>query len=215
MDSNNLSVEDIILYYLVIICWYIRFSPKQQFHLVILIKSSAHSICIHFVILFAISSIARSYLALRCFHLCSFIYLPPFFVKDFPLDRDHRTMVTTVIPTISLSNPSKLVTARLIHSACSTTGFFYLTDHCVPATLISLVLHQSSLLFDLPLHEKNALIDSTLNRGYTRFGEEKLDPSSQERGDTKEGYYIGREKVDRNVEKLKGPAFTGYLSFLV
>ena len=114
-------------------------------------------------------------------------------------------MVTTVIPTISLSNPSKLVTARLIHSACSTTGFFYLTDHCVPATLISLVLHQSSLLFDLPLHEKNALIDSTLNRGYTRFGEEKLDPSSQERGDTKEGYYIGREKVDRNVEKLKGP----------
>lgn len=133
--------------------------------------------------------------------------LPPYFSSTFffTSSTPASTMATTVIPTISLSNPSKFVTARLIHSACSTTGFFYLTDHCVPATLISSVLHQSSLLFDLPLDEKNALIDSTLNRGYTRFEEEKLDPTSQKRGDTKEGYYIGREKVERHVEKLKGP----------
>ena len=109
------------------------------------------------------------------------------------------------IPTISLANPSKLAISRSIHSACTTTGFFYLTDHAIPSSLTSSVLHQSSLLFALPLHEKNALIDSVLNRGYTRYGEEKLDPLIQERGDTKEGYYIGKESEQRNIEKLRGP----------
>jgi isopenicillin N synthase-like dioxygenase len=125
--------------------------------------------------------------------------------NDLPKITMNPSSTTTSIPTISLSNPSKLFTARSIHAACTSTGFFYLKDHSVPSSLTDSVLHQSSLLFALPLHEKNALIDSILNRGYTRFEEEKLDPSCQERGDTKEGYYIGKEVEVRNAAKLRGP----------
>lgn len=111
----------------------------------------------------------------------------------------------TTIPTISLANPSKLSIARSIHAACTTSGFFYLVDHSIASSLTASVLHQSQKLFALPLQEKNALVDSILNRGYTRFEEEKLDPISQKRGDTKEGYYIGKEVDERNVDKLRGP----------
>ena len=112
------------------------------------------------------------------------------------------------VPTISLAQPSKRSIARAIHSACATTGFFYLTDHDIPTSLTNSVVHQTSLLFSLPLHDKITLIDSTLQRGYTRFGEERLDPSQQiDRGDTKEGYYIGKELSleDRDVKRLRGP----------
>jgi len=37
------------------------------------------------------------------------------------------------------------------------------------------------------------LADKKLNRGYTPFKEETLDPDTQKVGDTKEGYYIGPE----------------------
>jgi isopenicillin N synthase-like dioxygenase len=125
-------------------------------------------------------------------------------MSSFPQTSKQKPMSTT-IPTISLGELSKPSIARSIYTACTTTGFFYLINHAVPSSLTASVLQQSQKLFALPLHEKNALIDSILNRGYTRFEEEKLDPSSQLRGDTKEGYYIGREVIERNAEKLRGP----------
>lgn len=36
-------------------------------------------------------------------------------------------------------------------------------------------------------------LQDTNNRGYTPFEEETLDVMRQKKGDTKEGYYIGRE----------------------
>lgn len=49
--------------------------------------------------------------------------------------------------------------------------------------------------FALPLEEKQKLhsLRNKHNRGWTAVGEEKLDPLRQTCGDTKEGYYIGRE----------------------
>ena len=64
---------------------------------------------------------------------------------------------------------------------------------------------QSKQLFALPLDEKEALIDSILQRGYTQFEEETLDPANQSKGDTKEGYYIGDEIETINTSKLEGP----------
>ncbi len=58
--------------------------------------------------------------------------------------------------------------------------------------------------------EKSNCIDPVLNRGYTRMGEETLDPQNQPtRGDTKEGYYIGRDVPPTSTRfnpcKLSGP----------
>jgi isopenicillin N synthase-like dioxygenase len=53
----------------------------------------------------------------------------------------------------------------------------------------------AAALFALPAADKAALLATvaTNNRGWTPLGEEVLDPERQTRGDTKEGYYVGRQ----------------------
>ncbi|KAL7481714.1 hypothetical protein ACHAW6_007387, partial [Cyclotella cf. meneghiniana] len=122
--------------------------------------------------------------------------------------RETTINLLATVPTISLVDPLKLSIVGAVHAACTTTGFFYLIDHSIPTSLAACIPHQLSLLFALSRDKKNSLVDSVLQRGYTRFGEEKLDPSLQKkRGDTKEGYYIGKEVSihEKNVKKLRGP----------
>ena len=47
--------------------------------------------------------------------------------------------------------------------------------------------------FELPEAAKRTVQQDGNNRGWTAMGEETLDPARQTCGDTKEGYYIGRE----------------------
>ena len=98
-----------------------------------------------------------------------------------------------MIPTIDLANTSRREVAAVLSERCTDVGFLYLTGHSVPLSLLEDVLAQSRALFGLPLHRRAALSDRVLNRGYTRLGEETLDPANQTRGDTKEGFYIGDE----------------------
>ena len=51
------------------------------------------------------------------------------------------------------------------------------------------------------------MFDPEMNRGYTCLGEETLDPLTQKRGDTKEGFYIGRDVPleKANKDKFSGP----------
>ncbi|KAI8476259.1 MAG: hypothetical protein J3K34DRAFT_272372 [Monoraphidium minutum] len=55
------------------------------------------------------------------------------------------------------------------------------------------MFEQIRALFALPLSDKMALLQDENNRGYTPFMEETLDPASQTQGDTKEGFYFGRQ----------------------
>jgi len=118
-----------------------------------------------------------------------------------------RTM--TPIPTIDLSGSSEeLEIVMNLREACTHVGFFYLEGHSIPQSLLDQVLAKSQVLFSLPIDQKISLSDSTLQRGYTRFEEETLDPINQQcRGDTKEGYYIGNEVDVKNMDtaKLRGP----------
>jgi isopenicillin N synthase-like dioxygenase len=57
------------------------------------------------------------------------------------------------------------------------------------------MMTQSRLFFELPLEKKREVEADHLNRGYTPFQEEVLDPDQQSIGDTKEGYYIGEPPV--------------------
>eukprot|EP00899_Mesostigma_viride_P014331 jgi/Mesvir1/2289/Mv19327-RA.1 len=81
----------------------------------------------------------------------------------------------------------------LLRKVCKEHGFFYLDGHGVPLTLMDAVLAASRKLFDLPKEDKFGLLADANNRGYTPMEEETLDPLNQRKGDTKEGYYIGKE----------------------
>ena len=111
-----------------------------------------------------------------------------------------------MIPTISLSNSTQEDIADALCDVCSEVGFFYLADHSIPQSLIDCAFESSKKLFALPIHQKEILTDPILNRGYTKYEEETLDPKNQpNRGDTKEGYYIGDEIEIINADKLDGP----------
>lgn len=111
------------------------------------------------------------------------------------------------IPTISLSSGSQEEIASSLRDASINVGFFYLEDPSFPQDLLDNVMAQSQILFALPMEQKILLFDKALNRGYTRFEEETLDPQNQIKGDTKEGYYIGNEVSLEHMDttKLKGP----------
>ena len=111
------------------------------------------------------------------------------------------------IPTIHLDDPDKTLTVTKLRSACVDVGFFYLEGHGIPEVFLNEVMVQSKALFDLPLEEKFKLQDCALNRGYTAMEEETLDPAHQTKGDTKEGFYIGKDVPveESDLAKLSGP----------
>lgn len=112
-----------------------------------------------------------------------------------------------VVPTISLASSQESISAAL-SAACTKVGFFYLVGHGISQHLMDEVIQQSQTLFALPVEQKKLLSDQILNRGYTAFEEETLDPANQPtRGDTKEGYYIGDEAPpeETDASKLHGP----------
>tara|TARA_R110002050_G_scaffold275184_3_gene419883 strand:- start:575 stop:1060 length:486 start_codon:yes stop_codon:yes gene_type:complete len=105
-------------------------------------------------------------------------------------------MDSNSLPILDFSQQDGLAES-LLH-ACRNYGFFYLTNHGVSSELIEDVFEQSKAFFSLPLENKMECLVDKNGRGYTRMREEKLDPSMQTIGDTKEGYYIGRES-DKNL----------------
>lgn len=113
------------------------------------------------------------------------------------------------IPTVRLNNPDRDETVRCLRDACVNHGFLYLEGHGIDPLFLEQVMNQSKALFDLPLECKEQIKDSVLNRGYTAFEEETLDPAVQTRGDTKEGFYIGIDVSESspayNPAKLRGP----------
>eukprot|EP00873_Tetraselmis_striata_P026460 jgi/Tetstr1/446724/TSEL_034212.t1 len=102
-------------------------------------------------------------------------------------------MTEGVVPLVDLSGQEEETVAAL-RDAATTAGFFYLANHGVPPELMAAQLAQQRALFSLPMEAKMAMLaDKRLNRGYTPFKEETLDPGVQSVGDTKEGFYIGPE----------------------
>lgn len=114
-----------------------------------------------------------------------------------------------IIPIVSLDDSDENATVQNLRHACETFGFFYLQGHGVGSEEIETVMEQSKKLFALPTDVKKALSDPVMSRGYTAMEEETLDPKHQSRGDTKEGFYIGRDipKEDPRYDpaKLRGP----------
>ncbi len=104
------------------------------------------------------------------------------------------------VPVLDASQ-SDAALAPLLRAACERVGFFLLVNHGLVGAQRD-ALAASARLFELPNDVKETLraTPATNNRGWTRLGEETLDPSRQSRGDTKEGYYIGREVPSDSAE---------------
>ncbi|GAQ82514.1 hypothetical protein KFL_001140020 [Klebsormidium nitens] len=98
------------------------------------------------------------------------------------------------VPVISLADgQTKASVAAAIREACTNLGFFYVSDHGVDESLVQAAFEQCCLFFNLPEEKKRKCLQDSNNRGYTPLAEQMLDASRQTRGDTKEGYYMGRE----------------------
>lgn len=114
-----------------------------------------------------------------------------------------------IIPSIRLDDPDKASIARTLRATCIDIGFFKVEGHGIEPELIDAVMDESRKLFALSLESKQKLSDKVMSRGYTPMEEEALDPSSQTRGDTKEGFYIGNDIPETspayNPQKLRGP----------
>ena len=110
------------------------------------------------------------------------------------------------IPVIRLDDPNSV---QALKDACVNVGFFYLEGHGIGEETLDKIFVETKRLFKLPVEKKVQLSDTVMSRGYTAMQEEKLDPSVQTEGDTKEGYYIGREIPTDDPRydpaKLRGP----------
>ncbi|CAM6018848.1 unnamed protein product [Sphagnum balticum] len=109
---------------------------------------------------------------------------------------------------VDMSSPDLTTTAARLRQACMDVGFFYLINHGLDLELLDQVFEQSKKFFALPMEQKMKVLHDKNHRGYTPFEEEILDPAKQSKGDSKEGYYIGREVPEsdpRSKKPLHGP----------
>ena len=103
-------------------------------------------------------------------------------------------MESLEIPTINIQSETIVDDVK---SACENYGFFYVTNHQVNS--MNNVFGQSKKFFDLSTEEKLKYVCNSNNLGYTSFQDETLSPSDQSCGDTKEGYYIGKDSTSNNI----------------
>ncbi|HEV7583979.1 MAG TPA: 2-oxoglutarate and iron-dependent oxygenase domain-containing protein [Mycobacterium sp.] len=109
----------------------------------------------------------------------------------------------TALPVVDLA-----VSAGRLHEglreAAHEVGFFYLTGHGVPETLVARVLEAARKLFELPQADKDAvaMVRSPHFRGYTRLG-----------GELTLGEVDWREQIDIGPERppIGGPGKPDYL----
>jgi len=106
-----------------------------------------------------------------------------------------------VLPVVDISSlfgrpgPPLAQAARDIEAACRASGFFYVTGHGVPATLIELLDRASREFFELPLDEKMAIAMERGGRAWRGFFPVGAELTSG-RPDLKEGIYFGTELPD-------------------
>ena len=98
-----------------------------------------------------------------------------------------------MIPTLRLTDD---VDARVDALRRSRLGFVFVdaSSRADAATTTREAFARAKEFFARPIDEKmTCATSSTSGRGYTRLGAERLDVEASTRGDTKEGFYVGRD----------------------
>ncbi|CAF4069890.1 unnamed protein product, partial [Rotaria sp. Silwood1] len=100
------------------------------------------------------------------------------------------------LPVIDLkSHPDDIRQTILL--ACSTTGFFYVSNHGLDS-LQSQIFSMAKEFFYLPLQEKLLYASNTTSyQGYLKIGRENLDSTNSKLMDEKEGFRIRQSDLNR------------------
>ncbi|KAK9716336.1 hypothetical protein RND81_06G226300 [Saponaria officinalis] len=94
------------------------------------------------------------------------------------------------LPIIDLTAVDRRSTAASLRKACIETGFFYIVNHGVEKDLLQRLFDESKKFFELPVEDKMKLSRKEY-RGYSAMFAEKLDLTSDTKGDPKETFYVG------------------------
>ncbi|KAI9019255.1 hypothetical protein CLU79DRAFT_670496, partial [Phycomyces nitens] len=78
--------------------------------------------------------------------------------------------------------------AQQVLDACSSIGFFYMTNHGIPLDQVDNAFEMAKGYFDLSSEEKRKFKINQDNYGYSDLYSETLDPANQRQGDHKEGF---------------------------
>ena len=130
--------------------------------------------------------------------------------------------MSETIPVIDIADyvagrPGALAaTARQVHDALTTIGFFVLTGHGVPQPLIERTFAEARRLHALPIAKKLALKLNEHNNGYMVMGRYAVrtsdlnnnDPSVYS-GDLNEAFFVKRERPPDDPLLLSGRRFVG------
>lgn len=108
-----------------------------------------------------------------------------------------RSASRTELPVIDLApllggeEAGRRQVARALRAACTSTGFFYVANHGVPAAQVAHILAEAKRFFDEPLALKESvgLHKNKIFRGYDGIGGQALDLATG--ADVKESMYMG------------------------
>jgi isopenicillin N synthase-like dioxygenase len=126
--------------------------------------------------------------------------------------------MTDTIPVIDISDyltgrrGTLQATARRVHDALTTVGFFVLTGHDVPLPLIERTFAEARRFHAMPMTKKLALKLNEHNNGYMVMGGyavRTLDLSNNDKGDLNEAFWVKRELPAPNPLLLSGRRFVG------
>ncbi|KAH8725167.1 hypothetical protein GQ44DRAFT_707865 [Phaeosphaeriaceae sp. PMI808] len=87
------------------------------------------------------------------------------------------------------SQEARQTTARAINAACINYGFFYLTGHGIPISMLDQVISLARGFFDLPIEEKNKI--------------KRFDAGGPENGDGARGYQGLGENVTGGLQDMQ------------
>ena len=115
--------------------------------------------------------------------------------KDIPL--------VNFAPFLNGTDEDRQKVSSQIGNACRNVGFFYLSNHGVPLSVIERVYEQAKQFFSQSTEEKMKVYIGSCpygnNRGYTPRFEEKL----SSKGDLKEGFDIAMELTENDEDRIE------------
>ena len=126
--------------------------------------------------------------------------------------------MTDNIPVIDIGDhlagrPGALqMTAQQVHDALTTVGFFVLTGHDVPLSLIERTFAEARRFHAMPMERKLALKLNEHNNGYMvmgRYAVRTSDLNNNDKGDLNEAFFVKRERPADDPLLLSGRRFVG------